>query len=117
MDIVVHDVTMRFRRAGEEAASLKEAVIRRIRRRDRYETFTALDHVSFTVGEGEVAGEKRIREMIHGGSTVLMVSHSMAVIRQNCTKAIWLEKGKLRMAGAPDRVCASYEGMRDGGTG
>ena len=31
MDIVVRDVTMRFRRAGEEAASLKEAVIRRIR--------------------------------------------------------------------------------------
>ncbi|MFQ9799551.1 MAG: ABC transporter ATP-binding protein [Clostridia bacterium] len=36
--------------------------------------------------------EARIREMIHGGSTVLIVSHSTSVIRNNCTKAIWIER-------------------------
>lgn len=47
--------------------------------------------------------------MIHGGSTVLIVSHSPGVIRENCTKALWLEKGKLLAIGDPKEVCAAYE--------
>ncbi len=50
----------------------------------------------------------KIREMIHGGSTVLMVSHNMNTIRQNCTKVVWIEKGKLQMVGSPAAVCAAY---------
>lgn len=53
----------------------------------------------------------RIKEMIHGGSTVLMVSHGMATIRENCTKVIWIEKGKLRMAGNAKEVCQAYQSM------
>lgn len=58
--------------------------------------------------------EARIKEMIHGGSTVLLVSHSTAVIRSNCTRAIWIEKGRLRAMGDPDQVCRAYENMEDG---
>ena len=54
---------------------------------------------------------KRIREMIHGGSTVLMVSHGMGTILDNCTKVVWIEKGKLRMIGEPKVVCKAYQGM------
>ena len=50
----------------------------------------------------------KIQEMIHGGSTVLMVSHNMNTIRQNCSKVVWIEKGDLRMIGAPKEVCAAY---------
>lgn len=53
--------------------------------------------------------EARVREMIHGGSTVLLVSHAPGVIRANCHRALWLEKGRLRMDGAPAAVCAAYE--------
>ena len=53
--------------------------------------------------------EARIREMIHGGSTVLMVSHSPGVIRENCTQALWLDRGRLRASGSPKEVCAAYE--------
>ncbi len=53
----------------------------------------------------------RIQEMIHGGSTVLIVSHFTSVIRKNCTKVVWIEKGKLRMVGEPGEVCAAYEKM------
>ena len=53
--------------------------------------------------------EKRIKEMMHGGSTVLIVSHSTSVIRNNCTKAVWIEKGKLMAVGDPKEVCAAYE--------
>ena len=51
---------------------------------------------------------ERIRQMIHGGSTVLIVSHGMATIRQHCTKVIWIEKGKLKMVGSPEMVCDAY---------
>ena len=241
-DIVVKDVTMQFRRAKDEATSLKELLIRSLRRERRYEMFTALDSISFTVERGEVAGiigtngsgkstllkiisgaliptggrvevdrskvqlltlgtgfdpeltgrenvylngaiigytkkyidrhfgdivafaelegfmeekvrnyssgmvsrlgfaiatardtpeilildevlsvgdrffrqksEARIREMIHGGSTVLLVSHSTSVIRDNCTKASWIEKGRLQTQGDPIDVCRAYEKLK-----
>lgn len=55
-EIVVENVTMQFRRAKDEAASLKEMLIRMVRREHGYETFLALDNVSFTVNRGEVVG-------------------------------------------------------------
>lgn len=51
----------------------------------------------------------RIKEMMQGGSTVLIVSHSTSVIRDNCNKAIWIEKGVLRAVGDPGEVCKLYE--------
>ena len=241
--IVVSHVTMQFKRAKDEATSLKELLVRTLRRQHRYEIFLALDDISFTIQPGEVVGiigtngsgkstllkiisgaliptwgrvqvdrkkvqlltlgtgfdpeltgrenvylngaiigypqkfidqnysaivrfaelegfmeekvrnyssgmvsrlgfaiatirdtpeilildevlsvgdmffrkksEARIREMIHGGSTVLLVSHSTSVIENNCTRAIWIEKGHLRASGAPKEVCRAYEKLKE----
>ena len=51
---------------------------------------------------------KRIKEMMHSGSTVIMVSHGMNTIMENCTKVVWLEKGKVKMIGDPKVVCKAY---------
>ncbi len=51
----------------------------------------------------------RIKEMIHGGSTVLMVSHGMQTIIDNCTKCVWIEKGILKMIDEPKIVCDAYK--------
>lgn len=51
---------------------------------------------------------KRVKEIIHGGSTVIMVAHSMSSIIENCTKVVWLEKGKVKMIGEPKVVCKAY---------
>ena len=56
---------------------------------------------------------KRIEEMIHGGSTVLIVSHGMGTIIENCTKCVWIEKGELRMVGNPKEVCDAYKNMKE----
>ena len=56
---------------------------------------------------------KRVKEMIHGGSTVLLVSHGMGTIRENCSKVVWIEKGVLRMVGEPDEVCKAYQHMQE----
>ena len=53
----------------------------------------------------------RIKEMIHGGSTVLIVSHGIGTILDNCTKCVWIEKGELRMVGNPKEVCKAYQNM------
>ncbi|HJB91338.1 MAG TPA: ABC transporter ATP-binding protein [Candidatus Eisenbergiella merdigallinarum] len=55
--------------------------------------------------------EKRIQEMIHSGSTVLMVSHSTDTIIKNCTRAVWIEKGVLKEIGDPRKVCEAYRKM------
>lgn len=241
-EIVVQNVTMEFKRAKDQASSIKELLVRTVRKQHKYETFRALDDVSFQVKRGEVVGvigtngsgkstmlkiisgalsptagrvlvdrrkvqllslgtgfdleltgrenvylngaiigytkkfidqkyadivrfaelegfmeekvrnyssgmvsrlgfaiatvrdtpeilildevlsvgdmffrqksEARIREMIHGGSTVLIVSHSPSVIRSNCTKAIWIEKGRMRVQGNPGEVCDAYEKLK-----
>lgn len=54
---------------------------------------------------------KRIKEMIHGGSTVLMVSHNMGTILENCSRCVWIEKGELKMIGEPKVVCGEYRRM------
>lgn len=50
----------------------------------------------------------RVKEMIHSGSTVLMVSHSMATVTEHCTKVIWLEHGEVQMIGPPKEVAREY---------
>lgn len=57
---------------------------------------------------------KRIKEMIHGGSTVLMVSHGMDTIIDNCTKCVWIEKGLLKMIDEPRIVCEAYRNYANG---
>ena len=51
----------------------------------------------------------RMMEIIHGGTTVLYVSHDMSQIRKLCTKIAWLEHGKLRAFGEPEKLCDEYE--------
>ncbi len=52
---------------------------------------------------------KRIKEMIHGGSTVIMVSHSIKTIRENCDKVFWIEKGRMILSGDARFICNTYE--------
>ena len=51
----------------------------------------------------------RVKELIHGGSTVILVSHGMATIRDNCDKVIWIENGTKVMEGKPSLVCNAYQ--------
>ena len=53
------------------------------------------------------SGDK-LKSMMGSGVTVLLVSHSTAKIRELCTRAIWLDKGKLIMDGNVDYVCDAY---------
>jgi lipopolysaccharide transport system ATP-binding protein len=42
------------------------------------------------------------------GTTVIIASHSMGLIEKRCTRAIWLEKGRIRMDGPSTAVAQAY---------
>ena len=46
---------------------------------------------------------------IKGKQTVILVTHSMANVREFCTRAILIENGKIAMDGDPKKVAEAYE--------
>ena len=68
-----------------------------------------LDEV-LTVGDAafrEKAGSILDR-FAEANKTVVIASHSMDLIRQRCTRAIWLDRGTIIMEGEPEAVCDAY---------
>jgi len=53
--------------------------------------------------------ENRMREMMSGGTTTILVSHSMEQIRNMCTQVVWIEKGEMRGIGDTNQLCDEYE--------
>lgn len=51
---------------------------------------------------------RKIEEFLAEGGTLLLVSHSLGLIEEICDRAVWLEKGELRLAGHPRRVTDAY---------
>ena len=52
--------------------------------------------------------EKRMTEMLSGGTTLLYVSHSIDEVKRLCDHALWIDKGVERMQGAAAEVCDAY---------
>ncbi|MEG2924754.1 MAG: ABC transporter ATP-binding protein, partial [Oscillospiraceae bacterium] len=56
--------------------------------------------------------EERMRELMSGGTTVILVSHSIDQIERICTKVIWLDKGRVKMNGDCAQVCEAYKNSK-----
>ena len=52
--------------------------------------------------------EKRMKELLSGGTTLLYVSHSIAEVKRLCDHALWIDKGVERMQGNAVEVCDAY---------
>lgn len=53
--------------------------------------------------------EDRIKSLVREhGTTLLFVSHSIGQVEGLCEKALWIEKGEMRMAGNAFDVCEAY---------
>lgn len=52
--------------------------------------------------------KNKMMELIKGGTTVLYVSHSIASIQEICTRAIWIEHGKMIAEGPAEELCNKY---------
>jgi ABC-2 type transport system ATP-binding protein/lipopolysaccharide transport system ATP-binding protein len=54
--------------------------------------------------------QRRIASFIGSASIVVLASHSFEIIRRWCNKAIWMERGEVRMTGELEEVLAHYTG-------
>ncbi|MBS7163112.1 MAG: ABC transporter ATP-binding protein [Faecalibacterium prausnitzii] len=58
--------------------------------------------------------EKRMKELMAGGTTVILVSHSIEQIERMCSKVAWLSYGHLKMNGDTETVCNAYKAVQRG---
>lgn len=64
-----------------------------------------------SVGDAAFQEKSRARmmELMHGGTTVLFVSHSLPQIREMCGRCVWLEHGRVLQCGKAEDICNKYE--------
>ena len=55
--------------------------------------------------------EKRMQDLLDGGTTLLFVSHSADAVLRMCDKAMWLDHGEARMVGDVEDVMKAYEAV------
>ena len=75
-----------------------------------------LDEV-LSVGDGAFRkkSEAKMREVISGGATTILVSHSLEQVRKMCTKVLWLHKGRQIDFGTDvSGICDRYQDFLDG---
>jgi lipopolysaccharide transport system ATP-binding protein len=59
---------------------------------------------------------QRMNNLVLDGVTVLLVSHSLNLIRQFCNKTLYISGGKVRAWGASDEICDLYQNDLVGAT-
>lgn len=75
-----------------------------------------LDEV-LSVGDGAFRkkSEAKMREIIGGGATTILVSHSLPQVREMCSKVLWLHKGRqIDFGDNVQDICDRYQSLLDG---
>lgn len=75
-----------------------------------------LDEV-LSVGDGAFRkkSEAKMREIIGGGATTILVSHSLPQVRELCSKVLWLHKGRqIDFGENVQEICDRYQQFLDG---
>ena len=70
-----------------------------------------LDEV-LSVGDGafKQKSEAKMKSIINGGATTILVSHSIAQVRSMCNKVLWLNKGdQIAFGDNVKEICDAYE--------
>lgn len=75
-----------------------------------------LDEV-LSVGDGAFRkkSETKMKEIINGGATTILVSHSIKQVREMCSKILWLHKGRqVEFGDDVQGICDRYQEFLDG---
>lgn len=74
-----------------------------------------LDEV-LSVGDGtfQQKSAKKMREIIQGGATTILVSHSINQVEELCNKVLWLHKGEQIAFGDTAELCGLYRRFLNG---
>jgi ABC-2 type transport system ATP-binding protein len=55
---------------------------------------------------------ERFQELHETGTTVILVTHSLPVVEELCTRAAWLENGRMEQIGNPGEVVEAFRKFR-----
>ncbi len=68
-----------------------------------------LDEV-LSVGDGAFRkkSEEKMLEIINGGATTILVSHSIQQVLRLCNKVLWLDRGEQKAFGDTEQICEQY---------
>ncbi|MBO5121853.1 MAG: ABC transporter ATP-binding protein, partial [Oscillospiraceae bacterium] len=59
--------------------------------------------------------EAKMREVITGGATTILVSHSLQQVRTMCNKVLWLHKGQqIAFGDDVQGICDEYQLLLEG---
>lgn len=66
----------------------------------------------FLAGDAAFMDRARVRleQMVRGAEILVLSTHSIEVVREWCTRVIWLDQGQIRADGRPDEVLEQYLG-------
>ncbi len=67
---------------------------------------TAVGDISF-----KEHGIRRMNELRDNGTTIVQVSHNLAMMEKSCDQVLWLHHGKTRRLGDPKEVVAEYKSL------
>ena len=64
-----------------------------------------------SVGDAEFRRkcDEKFQEFVSAGITIVIVSHSLEIVRTRCNRALWLEHGEVRAIGEPEFVLDEYQ--------
>jgi lipopolysaccharide transport system ATP-binding protein len=54
--------------------------------------------------------EARMSEVVQSTNILVVATHSRELVLKTCTRALWLEHGKIKMDASPNKVCDIYFG-------
>jgi homopolymeric O-antigen transport system ATP-binding protein len=64
------------------------------------------------VGDAEFRekAQTRLENMVRGAEILVISTHDVSVVRNWCTRVLWLDQGRIHMDGPPDEVLEAYLG-------
>jgi lipopolysaccharide transport system ATP-binding protein len=66
----------------------------------------------FLAGDADFMAKARARleEMVRGAEIMVLSSHQDTIVREWCTRVLWMDQGRIRADGPADEVLAQYLG-------
>ena len=56
----------------------------------------------------QLKSRRRIEELMDGGASILLVSHSLSMVEETANRVMWMDHGQPKMIGDPSSVVGAY---------
>lgn len=61
----------------------------------------------------QIKSERRMKQMLDGAGSVVLVSHSNNSVKRMCRRTVWIDKGRVHAIGPTEEILGAYEGSQE----